>query len=283
MKGKLLLTAASLLLCCGSMLAQRPSSFSEPRLLLKAEAGLMAPVWSPDGSQIAVTGDNFTGIFVANADGTNLRQVSDANGAGYKMAWTGENVIVSTPWTMVNQRRMTRVEQVNVTTGAITQTGAAQRNFKRSSVTRGGGNLLQIMVDDPMNATRRIASLNAFEGKMVLNPVLSPDGRKIAFQIVGKGLMVCNTDGSDLKALGRGSHPSWMPDSHLIMAARIADNGDVFTQSDIYCIDTTTGAASCITTSTDAIPVTLAVSPDGKHIAFDNDTDGAIYVIDLNY
>ncbi|MBR1803391.1 MAG: PD40 domain-containing protein [Muribaculaceae bacterium] len=282
MKGKLLLTAA-LLLSCGSMLAQRPSSFSEPRLLLKADAGLMAPVWSPDGSQIAVTGDNFTGIFVANADGSAFRQVSDANGAGYKMTWNSANEIVSTPWTMVDQRRMTRVERVNVATGSITSMAAPERNFKRSRVMNGANSLLQIMVDDPINATRRIASLNAFEGKMVLNPTLSPDGKKIAFQIVGKGLMVCNTDGSDLKALGRGSHPCWMPDSHYIMAARIADNGDVFTQSDIFCIDTTTGAASCITPSTDAIPVTLAVSPDGKHIAFDNDTDGAIYVIDLNY
>ena len=27
----------------------------------------------------------------------------------------------------------------------------------------------------------------------------------------------------------------------------------------------------------------VAASPDGSKIAFDNDTDGAIYVIDLNY
>lgn len=282
MKSKLLLMAA-LLLCCGTMLAQRPSSFSEPRLLLKADAGLMAPVWSPDGSMIAATGDNFTGIFVAKADGTELKQVSAANGAGYKMSWMGNTEIVSTPWTMTDNRRMTSVENVNVVTGRITSAAAPERNFMRSRVMKGIPSVLQIMVDDPVNATRRIASLNAFEGKMVLNPVLSPDGKKIAFQIVGKGLMVCDTDGNSLKALGKGSHPSWMPDSHFIMAARITDNGDVFTQSDIYCIDVTTAAASCITPGSDAIPVTLAVSPDGTKVAFDNDVDGAIYVIDLNY
>ena len=31
------------------------------------------------------------------------------------------------------------------------------------------------------------------------------------------------------------------------------------------------------------IPVTLAVSPDGSQVAFDNDRDGCIYVIDLTY
>ncbi|MBQ7690047.1 MAG: PD40 domain-containing protein [Muribaculaceae bacterium] len=278
-----LLLAASALLCGGSLLAQQPSSFSEPRVLAKAEVGLLAPVWSPDGSRIAMTGDNYTGIFVANADGTSLRQVSQAPGAGYRMSWTGADDITSTPYTMVDNRRMTRVENVNVVSGAISQVAAAERNFKPSRLARRAGNVMQTMLDDPLNATRLIASLNAFDGKMVLNPTLSPDGQLIAFQIVGKGLMVCNADGSNLRTLGRASHPSWMPDSRHLMAARIQDNGDVFTSSDIICIDIDTRAEVNITPNSEVIPITLAVSPDGRHVAFDNDADGAIYVIDLNY
>lgn len=283
MKKDLLILAAFALLCGGSMMAQQPSSWSEPQLLAKADVGLLAPVWSPDGSQIAMTGDNYTGIFVANADGTGMKLVSDAPGAGYRMSWTNAQEIVSTPYTMVNNRRMTRVENVNVTTGAISEVASADRNFKPSRVMRRAGNVLQTMVDDPMNATRLIPSLNAFEGKMVLNPTLSPDGQLIAFQIVGKGLMVCNADGSNLRTLGKGSHPSWMPDSRHVMAARIQDNGDVFTRSDIFCINIDTRAEVNITSESEVIPVTLAVSPDGRRVAFDNDTDGAIYVIDLNY
>ncbi len=282
MKRKLLL-AAAVLLCGGTLLAQQPSSFSEPRVLAKAEMGLLAPVWSPDGSQIAMTGDNYTGIFIANADGSGMKQVSSAPGAGYRMSWSNSQEILSTPYTMVDNRRMTRIENVNVTTGAISQVAAADRNFKPSRVMNRAGNVLQIMVDDPMNATQRIESLNAFAGKMVLNPTLSPDGQQIAFQVVGKGLMVCNADGSNLRTLGRGSHPSWMPDSHHVMAARIQDNGDVFTHSDIYCINVDNRTEMNITPNSEVIPVTLSVSPDGRHVAFDNDTDGAIYVIDLNY
>ena len=85
MNKKLLFTAALMLL--GGNLLAKPIAFSEPVLLLKSSQNLMAPVWSPDGSKIAVTGDNYVGIWVANADGSSLQQVSSATGAGYQMIW----------------------------------------------------------------------------------------------------------------------------------------------------------------------------------------------------
>ncbi|MGM9839699.1 MAG: TolB family protein, partial [Sodaliphilus sp.] len=70
MKKSLLLFSA-IMLSAGSLMAQSKAN-GEPRLLIKSAQSLMAPVWSPDGSKIAVTGDNFIGIWVANADGSNL-------------------------------------------------------------------------------------------------------------------------------------------------------------------------------------------------------------------
>ena len=51
----------------------QPRSASEPTLLIKSSQGLMAPVWSPSGDKIAVTSDNYDGIWVADADGSNLK------------------------------------------------------------------------------------------------------------------------------------------------------------------------------------------------------------------
>lgn len=278
MKKSLLLFSA-IMLSAGSLMAQSKAN-GEPRLLIKSAQSLMAPVWSPDGSKIAVTGDNFIGIWVANADGSNLNQVSEALGAGYKMNWQDPQTIVSTPYTMENGLRMVRIENVNVETAEISEVAPAQRGFRPSKVMK-NVNLLRIMCDQPAEATRLIPSLEQYAGKMVLNPALSPDGKKIAFQIVSYGLFVCDVDGANLKSFGKGAYPSWAPNSRDLMFARIQDNGERFTASDLFSVNTETGVEENLTPNSDVIPITLSVSPDGSKVAFDNDVDGNIYVVDL--
>ena len=278
MKKSLLLFSA-IMLSAGSLMAQSKAN-GEPRLLIKSAQSLMAPVWSPDGSKIAVTGDNFIGIWVANADGSNLNQVSEALGAGYKMNWQDAQTIVSTPYTVENGLRMVRIENVNVETAEISEVAPAQRGFRPSKVMK-NVNLLRIMCDQPAEATRLIPSLEQYAGKMVLNPALSPDGKKIAFQIVSYGLFVCDVDGANLKSFGKGAYPSWAPNSRHLMFARIQDNGERFTASDLFSVNTETGVEENLTPNSDVIPITLSVSPDGSKVAFDNDVDGNIYVVDL--
>ena len=276
---KSLLLFSVIMLSAGSLMAQSKAN-GEPRLLIKSAQSLMAPVWSPDGSKIAVTGDNFIGIWVANADGSNLNQVSEALGAGYKMNWQDAQTIVSTPYTMENGLRMVRIENVNVETAEISEVAPAQRGFRPSKVMK-NVNLLRIMCDQPAEATRLIPSLEQYAGRMVLNPALSPDGKKIAFQIVSYGLFVCDVDGANLKSFGKGAYPSWAPNSRDLMFARIQDNGERFTASDLFSVNTETGVEENLTPNSDVIPITLSVSPDGSKVACDNDVDGNLYVVDL--
>ena len=74
MKRKFIL-ALSLCMMGTTMFAQ-PKGATEPQLLVKAPVGLMAPVWSPTGDKIAVTADNYCGIFVVNVDGSNMTTIS---------------------------------------------------------------------------------------------------------------------------------------------------------------------------------------------------------------
>lgn len=288
MKRKIYFSAALALLCCVSVTAQ-PRAAGEPQLLLKAATGLMSPVWSPDGSQIAVTGDNYAGIWVANADGSNLNCITTENGAGYKMIWNadGKSVTART-YQVEKQRRMYSVKQINVATKAETTIVGATRNISGTPTLKNvkaaklaAATAYETMVNDPVNATSKISGLAEFAGKMILNPALSPDGKKIAFQVPGNGAFVSDMNGDNAKSIGRGAYPSWMPDSRYLIVARGTDNGANYTASDLYCIDTVSGEATLLTENTDLIPMTHAVSPDGTKVAFENCADGCIYLLNL--
>ena len=107
------------------------------------------------------------------------------------------------------------------------------------------------------------------------------DGK--SFKIAGKGIFVINTDGTALKRICAGARPAWMPDGKALVVTRLEDNGHTFTAGDLYYVSTENSAQLNITPGTQAIPTSLAVSPDGKKVAFGNDVDGCIYLIDLKF
>ena len=111
---------------------------------------------------------------------------------------------------------------------------------------------------------------------------MSHDGKQVAFQVPGKGIFTCNSDGSGVTYLCKGSHPAWLPDNSLIYTV-VTDNGESFTGSDIYAVDVATGKAVLLTANTDMIPLTPAVTRDGKRVAFENAKDACIYEITLKY
>lgn len=258
---------------------------------------MMAPVWSPDGSKIAVTSDNYQGIWVANADGSNLRQITTDLGAGYKMVWSADSKeILARPNEVVNLKKVYSVKTYNVNTGKATTLVSKTRaikgtptwksvNQEAKAMKRVNANtsLYEKMVSNPAEVTSTVSALAQFSGKILMNPTISADNSKIAFQILGKGLWVCNADGSNLQSLGNYVRPAWMPDNKTIVAALTKDNGTAFTASDIYAINIANGNQTNLTSKTNIIAFAPAVSPDGKRIAVENCIDGGIYIMDLKY
>ena len=278
-------------------------------MLIKSNVGLMSPVWSPDGSKIAVTTDNYAGILVSNADGTNLKSITDEAGAGYKMAWSEDsksilgrtNVIENRQvmhelkvWNADNGSCRTIVAKTRGMKGTPTWKDASRINFadregfkaanvKTSSKSVSVPDAYSMMMNDPAGAATQIAGIRQYSATMVLNPALSPDGKKVAFQLPGKGIFVCNADGSGIESVCKGSHPAWLPDNRTIVVSRVSDDGSRFTASDLYAVDTANGNETLLTGNTDIIALTPAVSPDGKKVAFENAQDASIYVINLKY
>lgn len=231
---------------------------SAPARLLTSPVGLMAPVYSPDGSMIAATGDNHRGIFVASAQGKDLRIVS-SNAAAYGMQWTADS------------RSIVAKEAFDIASGKST---AVRRAASRSA-------LFNDMKENAAKITSSNKALAQFAGRTLINPALSPDGSKIAFQIVGKGMWLINADGTGLTSLGKGSHPAWMPDNRNIVFTVVEDNGNTFTASTLKWINIADKSSGTIMEKGSIIPMTPAVAPNGKTIAFENAADASIYTLNV--
>lgn len=244
--------------------------------------GLMAPVWSPDGKQIAATGLNYAGIYVFNADGSEARQVTAAPGAGYKMAWSENgNEIIGREniYEGVRILHETKAWDVNAGTSRVVSAKKRTNANPRTSGTKVA--LLSTMTEKAAEVTSMTPALKEFAGRTVINPALSPDGSMIAFQIVGKGMFVINADGTNLRSLGTGQYPAWMPDNNTLVYNLIQDNGNVITGATIMTVDLSTNKREALINDARFIPVRPSVNNDGSAMVFENIADASIYTVTL--
>lgn len=279
---KLFFLALALIAGSGLSIFAAGLTAGKPAKVASSATGLMAPVWSPDGSKLAASGPNYTGIYVFNSDGSAGMQISRAEGAGYKMTWSADGKeIIGRTNVREGMRVMHEMKAWNVTTGATRTIQTAKRTNANPSTLGTKNALLKQMTDDAAGVTSSVAALNKYAGRTVINPALSPDGSKIAFQIVGKGMFVINVDGTGLKELGKGSHPSWMPDNNTLIYTVVTDNGNDFTGSTVMTVNVKDNSKEVLLQDSKLIPLTPAVSPDGTKVAFENAADAAIYVVTL--
>jgi Tol biopolymer transport system component len=235
------------LLLAGISVFGQPKTAGEPKMVAKMDEPLRTPVWSPDGKQLALTSLKNYGIWIVSENGSNLRQVSSEAGAGYKMQWVDNQTVVP-----------------------------------KSALRSNNNSLLQQMLDSPADVASNVENLKQFSGSLIYNPVASPKGDKIAFQTSGaNGIFICNSDGSNIKNIGKGERANWTPDGKYVVVMQAEDNGMIITKSDLITIDVNSGSRNTLLSSEKYIAISPAVSPDGKKIAFEEYASGAIYVMDI--
>jgi Tol biopolymer transport system component len=310
---KALLLPALFFMMQSSLFAQ-PQAAGEPSVLISSPMhNFMNAVWSPDGQTIAFSTDNFNGIWLADADGSNLRQLTDDGAVGFGFSWSPDgSFILGRPAVYENRRRYHQVKIYDVNTKqqevlldntrdlyglpawspdgsqvAMVLDGkiefrTSEKLEKNSSETSGSviyainGKLFNIN-----QVTRSDVEITAFEGRTIFNVSISPNRSKVAFQVQGKGLYVLNTDGSQLKHLGQGEHASWLPGSDYIVVTMVEDDGHYITGGELYAVNVITGEYHHLTGHTQAVALKPAVSPCGHWVAFENPNDGNIYVMEL--
>jgi TolB protein len=178
--------------------------------------------------------DNFEDIFIANADGSGLQQLTDDPGAEF-------DGMLSPDGTKIVYRDSTRGVNENDEIYVMNVDGSGKTN----------------LTNDPANDW---------------GPAWSPDGRQIAFSSMRASgflpqLFVMDADGGNVQQLTEreGEYPSWSPDgSRIVFMSQEPAGANNY---EIYVINSDGSGATRLTnqSGSDGWPVW---SPDGTTIAF---------------
>lgn len=305
--------AILILISCGIAFAGIKPKDAPVKLCGGAQQFFMHPVWSPDASTIAFAGANYHGLWIIGADGSHLRQLSDEPAIGFGFSWSHDSkAIIARTARFDGFRRLNAVKlfdleqnQAHLLTDfrsmmpslphwseqgdkvfmihrgrlEVLETGRTTTSLKKTSRNR---RVLTIH-DDQLTAVNLqngdFEALAATENMRILNSVVSPDGRKVAFEVMGGNLHVINVDGTGLSDLGSGHRPSWAPGSQYLTYMVTVDDGHSYISSDIYVTKIDGSEKIQITDTPDLLEMNPHWSPDGSKIVFDTLTEGAIFIL----
>ncbi len=298
----------ALLLAFGALPAQSQGlrAAGEPVQLFADGAPALHPVWSPDGSQLAFTRVRYAGLWLIDADGADVRQLSDAPAAGFGFAWSPDGAaLVARTARYDGPRRFHTLTVFDATTGApeaLTEERDAMPALPRWAgphhvALYADGALDVLAVDaqartaapEPVVLADDAALVVAAGGAVrriplagdapVLNVTPSPDGRRVAFERLGGDLFVLDLDSGSLTDLGLGSRPTWSPDGQWVAFQVTEDDGHEVTASDLVAARADGAGRVTLTRTLDRLEMNPSWSPDGRRIAFDDAATGALYLL----
>ncbi len=265
------------------------------------------PSWSPDGSEIAFvsTREPGAGIYAIKPDGSSERLVNAVGSAGPGFgrgtigtpAWNpdGKRLVYSTvsgrgARLMLGDQTLSsnedlfpfRAQWLSSTEFLYTADG----KIKRRSITSNTVTPVEFTANLNIQVAHYTRRKRDFDSKAprkalgILRPVISPDGKQVAFVAVGE-LWVMKIGSKPEKVTNDSSaklDPAWSPDGSKLVYS--SDRSGSF---NLWIRDMKTGAEKQVTDSV-ASEAAGSWSPDGSRIAYvsaTGDMDGEIEVLDV--
>lgn len=288
--------------------AQQPGLDSFKQGSLKLQENFYHPRWSPDDRFIAVTKENYSGIYLIDLLTMDVLRLSDEPSSGFHMVWSPGGKFILTnvskiqgnrnPHATVLYQIEPRVEK-NITQfeyGIPAQLKweepgksfymykAGKLNYtdlNGNEITKlKEGQEVLFSVGSELNRIhdggRKTSILISPEGEK-LNIQVSPDGSWITYEILGGNMWVSNRDGSELIDLGQGHRPRWNPSGDQILFMVSEDDGHQIVSSDIFVVNFDGSERINLTRTNDRHELDPDWSPNGKHFVFST-TSGDIII-----
>jgi len=235
-------------------------------------------------------------LFVMDADGSNVRQLTSGAGDDWGPAWAPDNgKLAFFRCTQPNYDcdvYVINADGSGATDLAPGSTNAAHPSFSpdgtKIAFTEEGANGIQLFT---MNADGTdVTQLTHVSGGGVLHPVWAPDGSVIAFDTaIGSArgrIGLVNPDGSGLRWLVRDAQSdydilrtgTWSPDGMSLVFTRFHIDG--VATSDVFVLTLADGQVRQLTH--DEASEYPSWSPDGSKVAFDTIVSGRHQVFTMN-
>ena len=265
------------------------------------DGGCFHPVFSPDGTYLLSTAENYTGLKQHNLVTDEVVTLTTDAGAGYGVRISSDaNTILFRKTEMKNNLRYTSLQQYSLSdkkqmklTDAMREKispvfvgdkAAYIKNNSLMKVSKTSNKVASyINVEDKKMAlysgnTRHVLTPNG-EDKSYFWASISPDGKHIVYTVAAYGTFVCNIDGSNVVSLGKLNAPVWL-NNQWVVGMNDQDNGDQIIASEIVATTIDGGMRRTFATPMVGIAMYPSVSADGNKIAF-NTEKGEIYIIDI--
>ncbi|MBR5897935.1 MAG: PD40 domain-containing protein [Muribaculaceae bacterium] len=315
---KLLILAAILLAQSAMAQGLKQGTLSNVKRLTTGTEMYENPRWSPDGTKIAFTRLGYDGLYIIDANGTAVTQISDDLGVGYQYQWSADSheiLVRDTRWENNATGTMRlhaawsidmKGKKVRLSEDAEYMQPAAWRyspvgeksimcvdapaisgiKLKAVStavlqtVAKSVGSNISFYVDGD-----NLYKITARGTKVLINqgpsfaPALSPDGTKVAFNQMDD-VCVMNIDGTGKKVIGAGYNASWVNNNQIVFE-RTTDDGHTYLTGELYMASIDGSNIKKLTSTADKIEMNPSVSPDGTKVVFTSFVDGQVYIADL--
>ncbi len=265
------------------------------------QGGYFHPVFSPKGTYLLTTGENYAGLNRHLMTANRIEELVKDAGAGYGVRISAdENTVLFKRTEIRNNLRYSSLYSyslsdkkqknlVEVTREKITpvfvENEPAVIKGKRLSKIKNTISFMRpyINIEDRKivlyrDNNRKVLTPNG-ENRSYFWASISPNGKHIVYTVAACGTFVCDINGRNVVSLKKINAPAWLNDEWII-GMNDKDNGDQIVASEIIATTIDGKVRQTLTTPFVKIAMYPSASANGKQIAF-NSEKGQIYIMNI--